>query len=142
VGHERTFLPYDLFQRLEQSGGGNANASMTPFGSSQAQRQTTPHQGGLDDSLASEEAGDNGTGSSGTESRTITMDRGDTLAGALEEAGISAEDASAAVAALTKVYDVRNLRAGESFELSYSTAQPEAGAPSTVFMNSPDAADA
>ena len=142
VGHERTFLPYDLFQRLVQSGGSTANASMTPFGSSQTQPQTTPQPGSLDDSLASEEAGDNGTQNSGIESRTITMDRGDTLAGALEDAGISAEDANAAVAALGKVYDVRNLRAGQSFELSYSTAQPEAGAPSTVFMNSPDAADA
>ena len=34
VGHERTFLPYDLFQRLVQTSGGTANASMTPFGSS------------------------------------------------------------------------------------------------------------
>ncbi len=139
VGHETTFLPYDLFQRLVRSSG-TANASFSPFASSQAKQQTPP-PGALDDSLAAEESGDTGPRNSGVETRTITMDRGDTLAGALEDAGISADDANAAVAALGKVFNSRSLRAGQSFELTYSTAQPEAGSPSSVFMNAPDAAD-
>jgi murein DD-endopeptidase MepM/ murein hydrolase activator NlpD len=137
VGHERTFLPYDLFQKLVQSGG-TANASFSPFGSSQTRHATPP--AGLDEPLAAERSGDTTDETSGIETRTITMDRGDTLAGALEDAGISGEDANAAVAALGKVYNSRSLRAGQSFELTYSTAQPERGAPSSVFMNAPGAA--
>ncbi|HVV64916.1 MAG TPA: M23 family metallopeptidase [Rhizomicrobium sp.] len=75
----------------------------------------------LDDALAAEESGD-AQETPGVESRTITMDRGDTLAGALEAAGISSDDANAAVAALEKVFKARSLRAGQSFDLTYSTA--------------------
>jgi murein DD-endopeptidase MepM/ murein hydrolase activator NlpD len=139
VGHETTFLPYDLFQKLVQSGG-TANASFSPFGSSQTKQATPPAGTKLDESLAAEQSGENADETSGIETRTITMDRGDTLAGALEDAGISADDANAAVAALGKVYNSRSLRAGQSFELTYSTAQPEPGSPSSVFMNAPGGA--
>jgi murein DD-endopeptidase MepM/ murein hydrolase activator NlpD len=140
VGHERTLLPYGLFQKLAQSGG-TTSASFSPFGSSHAKQAATPPSGTkLDESLAAEQSGDTTDETSGIETRTITMDRGDTLAGALEDAGISADDANAAVAALGKVYNSRSLRAGQSFDLTYSTAQPEPGAASSVFMNAPDAA--
>jgi murein DD-endopeptidase MepM/ murein hydrolase activator NlpD len=138
VGYQRTFLPYELFQRLAQSGG-TVEASFSPFASSpQPKAETPPARPKLDDALAAEEAGDDGNSGSGIETRTITMDRGDTLAGALEQAGIAADDANAAVAALGKVYNSRSLRAGQSFELSYATEKTEAGAPSSVFANAPD----
>ncbi len=70
----------------------------------------------------------------GIETRTITMDRGDTLAGLLEDAGISSDDANAAVAALGKVYNSRSVRAGQSFELTYSTdPQKASGGDSSDF---------
>jgi murein DD-endopeptidase MepM/ murein hydrolase activator NlpD len=75
----------------------------------------------LDEALAAERAGDDANEEPGVEVRTITMDRGDTLAGALEDSGISSDDANAAVAALGKVYNSRSLRAGQSFELTYAT---------------------
>lgn len=56
------------------------------------------------------------------ESRTITLDPGDTLAGALEDAGISAQDATGVVAALGKDFNPRGLKAGQSFALTYSIA--------------------
>ena len=58
----------------------------------------------------------------GFETRTVTLDSGDTLAGILEDVGISASDANAAIAALRDAYDPRALRAGQSFDITYSVA--------------------
>jgi murein DD-endopeptidase MepM/ murein hydrolase activator NlpD len=109
AGTQTTFLPYQLFQKLTHSSGNYA--SIAPFGSPSA-KPTAP--------LAQPEE-DTDDATSGIETRTITMDRGDTLAGLLEEAGISSDDANAAVAALGKVYNSRSVRAGQSFDLTYST---------------------
>jgi murein DD-endopeptidase MepM/ murein hydrolase activator NlpD len=60
------------------------------------------------------------------DTRTITMEKGDTLVGALTEAGVSQEDASAAVMAMHSVYDPRDVRAGETFDITFSTQPQEA----------------
>jgi murein DD-endopeptidase MepM/ murein hydrolase activator NlpD len=65
---------------------------------------------------------DNANPNPGVESRTVTLDAGDTLAGMLEDVGISAQDASAVVTAMGKDFDPRQLRAGQSFDLVYSVA--------------------
>ncbi|HWA29805.1 MAG TPA: M23 family metallopeptidase [Rhizomicrobium sp.] len=114
-----SLMPYELFLRLAKQTDGNANyASFAPLGSS---KQISPvHAEGatdLDYSLATERSG--ATEDSGVETRTITMDPGDTLVGALTDAGVSDDDANAAVVALAKVYDVRSLRAGQSFDLTF-----------------------
>ena len=116
-----TLLPYELFQRLAHSGRESSLASLNPFGSPAT--KSLPRNPGtrLDEALAAERAGDDANEEPGVEVRTITMDRGDTLAGALEDSGISSDDANAAVAALGKVYNSRSLRAGQSFELTYAT---------------------
>jgi len=116
TGHERTLLPYQLFQTLAKSAN---EASLNPFGTSTIQKPTAQTTS-LDQNLEDEEA-EGGNKTPGVETRTITMDRGDTLAGALEDAGISSNDANAAVAALGDVFNSRNLRAGQSFDLTYST---------------------
>jgi murein DD-endopeptidase MepM/ murein hydrolase activator NlpD len=123
TSHERTLLPYDLFLKLTRSGG-SSDASFSPI--PQAKRQQQP--GDLDNSLAQQQAGDDENATPGIETRTITLDRGDTLAGALEDAGISADDANAAVAALGKVFSARAMRAGQAFELTYSTEKPQPSA--------------
>ena len=107
---QTTFLPYQLFQKLTRSSGNYA--SIAPFAPSNA-KPTAP--------LTQPEQDTDDDATSGIETRTITMDRGDTLAGLLEDAGISSDDANAAVAALGKVYNSRSVRAGQSFELTYST---------------------
>jgi murein DD-endopeptidase MepM/ murein hydrolase activator NlpD len=106
---QTTFLPYQLFQKLTHSSGNYA--SIAPFSPPSAS-PTAPV-------IQSEEDTDDVT--AGIETRTITMDRGDTLAGLLEDSGISSDDANAAVVALGKVYNSRSVRAGQSFELTYST---------------------
>lgn len=73
---------------------------------------------------------DNANPNPGVESRTVTLDAGDTLAGMLEDVGISAQDANAVVAAMGKDFSPRQLKAGQSFDLVYSVATISAtGAP-------------
>ena len=67
----------------------------------------------------------------GVEQRTVTLDSGDTLAGMLEDVGISSQDANAVVAAMGKNFNPRQLKAGQSFDLTYSVSTIDAtgGAP-------------
>src|ERR1700712_2666343 len=73
---------------------------------------------------ASEPAGtaadnsDNANPNPGVENRTVTLDAGDTLAGMLEDVGISKQDANAVVTAMGKNFDPRALKAGQSFDLT------------------------
>jgi murein DD-endopeptidase MepM/ murein hydrolase activator NlpD len=111
-----TFLPYKLFTQLVQAGN-NLIA-----GSPDATRRVAPPPAQLDHALADEEAGDNGNTTPGIESRTLTLDSGDTLAGVLEDAGLSSDDTNAAILALAKVYDLRGARAGQSFTVTFESA--------------------
>lgn len=113
----RGFLPYRLFQELTQSG---SSAVFVP------DAQQTPS---LDRALAAERSR-----RPETETHSITLDAGDTLAGALQSAGISGDEAAAALAALTKVHSARSLRAGQVFDITYSTA-PAASSDADVSSN-------
>ena len=76
---------------------------------------------------------DNANPAPGVENRTVTLDAGDTLAGMLEDVGISREDANAVVAAMGKNFDPRALKAGQSFDITYSVATIDAtGVPRTA----------
>ncbi|MBU6298837.1 MAG: M23 family metallopeptidase [Alphaproteobacteria bacterium] len=129
-------LPYRLFQDLMQSSGGALYAALGTTGNVHARMETAaPTQ--LDNALAAEQASENQKPS--IETHTATLDDGDTLAGALEDAGISANDANAAISALAKVYNPRSLRAGQSFDLTYSAqADQSAGLPSNLSDTSSD----
>jgi murein DD-endopeptidase MepM/ murein hydrolase activator NlpD len=77
----------------------------------------------------------------GVEQRTVTLDSGDTLAGMLEDVGISREDANAVVVAMGRNFDPRQLKAGQSFDLTYSVSTidatggaPSQGAPKTTIV--------
>jgi len=122
AAHE--FLPYALFQELVKTGGGALYATLGTQGTDKTKTAAAaPNQ--ISDALAAEEA-DNANPNPGVETHTITLDSGDTLAGALEDSGISADDANAAITALAKVYNPRSLRAGQSFDLTFNTAkQPD-----------------
>ncbi len=99
------FLPYRLFQELTQSGSSAQSATAA---------KETPS---LNRTVAAERHQ-----RPGVETHSITLDAGDTLAGALQNAGISGDDASAALAALVKVHSARSLRAGQVFDITYSAA--------------------
>lgn len=106
----RSFLPYRLFQELTESGSNALLASMTPLP-------------GANQPAAIREAV-NPQPKSTVETHTVTLESGDTLAGLLEDTGISADDANAAIAALGKIHNARSLRAGQTFDVTYDTNPP------------------
>ena len=65
---------------------------------------------------------DHANGDPGVETRSVTLDSGDTLAGVLEDSGISAQDANGAVAALGKGFNPRALKAGVTNDVTYAVA--------------------
>ncbi|MEJ0025630.1 MAG: peptidoglycan DD-metalloendopeptidase family protein [Rhizomicrobium sp.] len=118
-----TFLPYRLFSDLVQAGNNLV--------SGQPARHVAPPPAQLDNALADEEAGD--TGAPAPETRTLTLDSGDTLVGLLEDAGVPKDDANGAVLALAKIYDLRDARAGQSFVATFEpVAQPAAPPPAAA----------
>jgi murein DD-endopeptidase MepM/ murein hydrolase activator NlpD len=96
-----TRLSYELFMQLVQAGD-----ALSGNGSTKSADQDA----------------DEANAAPGIETRTVTLDRGDTLAGAMEDAGVSSADANGAVAALGKDFDPRALKAGMTFDLTYSLA--------------------
>ncbi|MGH6827409.1 MAG: M23 family metallopeptidase [Rhizomicrobium sp.] len=99
-----THIPvaYELFMKLVEIGGANRFSAFIP--------QT------------SAPTGDEGWNSPATESRTVMLDRGDTLAGAMEDQGVSAADANAAVAAMGRDFNPHALKPGMTFDITYSLA--------------------
>jgi murein DD-endopeptidase MepM/ murein hydrolase activator NlpD len=122
---DRSLVPYQLFMKLVgHMGSQDANyASLAPTGPV-AQPPLANGSASLDDTLADENAG-NGDSDNGTDTRTVTLDRGQTLAAALTDAGVSQQDANSAVLALARVYDLRALKGGDSFDLSFTTVPQE-----------------
>jgi murein DD-endopeptidase MepM/ murein hydrolase activator NlpD len=94
--NSHALLPYQLFLKLTQ---GAADHARQLTGNTPAPDADNDHS---------------------VKTRTITLDSGDTLAAALANAGVSQSDAVAVVAALNNTYDPHNLRAGQSFDLSFS----------------------
>jgi murein DD-endopeptidase MepM/ murein hydrolase activator NlpD len=139
---DRSLMPYQLFMRLAShahSAGGYTYAAFGPtgdLGSTSAPTGAPPAS--LDNALANERAGIEDTGAE-TDTRTITLDRGDTLAGALTDAGVSNEDANGAVLAMAKVLDLRDMRAGESFDISFTTV-PDKPVTASITYTPPGAA--
>ncbi|MBS0471931.1 MAG: peptidoglycan DD-metalloendopeptidase family protein [Proteobacteria bacterium] len=117
-----TFLPYRLFSEL-------VSASSNLLGSRGEKEAAIQPPAPLDQNLADENAADDET--PGVETRTLTLDSGDTLAGVLNDAGVPGGDVSAAIAALDKVFDLRNARAGQSFTVTFESAPENATAPAT-----------
>ena len=119
AGRDHSLIPYELYLRLAGQSR-NANfAAIGPDGSFGNARGLAGQTGTqADNALAAEQAGaDNDN--AGIDTRKIAMDPGDTLKGALTDAGVSDGDANAAVIALARIYDLRSLRAGQSFTLSF-----------------------
>src|SRR5258708_15032548 len=104
-----TYLPYTLFTDLLHAG--NRFAATSPFSA----RQPSPSD--LDNALAAEDAEDGAT--AGIETRTLTLNSGDTFAGILQDAGVPKADANAPVTALAKVFDLRSAKAGQSVQVTF-----------------------
>ncbi len=123
-----TFLPYRLFTQLVAAG----DRLISGSGDNTASRAAPP-PAQPDHALADDEGGDNGNATPGIETRSITLESGDTLAGVLEDAGVPKDDTNAAILALTKVYELRSARAGQAFTLTFDVpAAPPPGQAATI----------
>ena len=113
TSRDRALMPYELFVQLAKGGDATYAAIAPSFTSGQniEKRGTS-----VDAALTAED--DNA--SSGIETHTITLEPGDTLMGALTDAGISATEAQAVITALSKAYDPRAIHAGQSFDLTFA----------------------
>ena len=118
----RSLMPYDLFLRLASQGGSD-HANYAAFGPSAIVASPTAPDSdsdfSMDGALSAEQAEDDDTPS---DTRTVTLDSGDTLVGALTAAGVTTADANAAVAAMAKVFSPRSIRARQSFDLTFEPA--------------------
>jgi murein DD-endopeptidase MepM/ murein hydrolase activator NlpD len=126
----RLLMPYELFQHLVAQTRGTDYAVVAPLGSitSAPATHVLPPATPLDESLAAESDQENAASGdqSGIDTREITLERGDTLPAALVSAGVSPQDAEAAVVALTKVFSLRSFKAGQTLQLTFAPApQPK-----------------
>jgi murein DD-endopeptidase MepM/ murein hydrolase activator NlpD len=101
----RTPVAYELFMKLVRAGGADQFAAFLP----QKGQTATGNE-------------DQDNAGPGEETRTVTLDKGDTLAGALEDQGISASDAAAAIAAMGKEFNPHTLKPGMTIDLTYAVA--------------------
>ncbi len=124
TSRDRALMPYQLFLQLTKSGEASY-ASMSPTFVPGSTRTKLVKQ--AEAPLTSED----GNISAGVETHTITLEQGDTLMGALVEAGLSANDAQSVITALSKAYDPRAIHAGQSFDLTFAAPPPSADAPSS-----------
>lgn len=63
------------------------------------------------------------------ENLTLTAERGESLAGMLENAGVSSEDAAAVADAIKPVYGSKKIRAGQQFKVTIGPAATDAAKP-------------
>ena len=114
----RNLLPYQLFQQLAHASR-ESYAALGPTGGIEPHEiDASGARHTLDETLGAERGGESPV-SGATDSHTITLDRGDTLANALEDAGASKDDANAAVLALGRVFNLRALKAGLTLTLTF-----------------------
>ena len=104
VRPNRTALPYELFLKLVRAGGAKQLAAIAP-------QFAPPDQDQQVNTMISD-----------VETRTLSLDPGDTLAGAMEDAGVSATDANAVIVALGKNFNPRQLKAGMALDITYNIA--------------------
>jgi murein DD-endopeptidase MepM/ murein hydrolase activator NlpD len=142
---DRSLMPYQLFLRLAAQGKpGAANyAAFAPTGGSagaNAAAQSAQSNAPLDNNLAAEDNSDQSNNPTpGVDAHTITLDSGETLAGVLTDAGATSADASAAVTALAKVYDPRQVRAGMTLQVTFAALKPQQAVAQITYSPPPGA---
>jgi murein DD-endopeptidase MepM/ murein hydrolase activator NlpD len=117
---EQAALPYDLLLRLTGLHALPAIAAEDPKEFYRAAGLITPDiTGPLDRVLAAERK----AAKPQTETRTLTVDHGDTIVSMLQDAGVSRVDAAAVVAAMKPLISPKNIRSGQTFEATFGSPE-------------------
>ena len=125
TSRSRLLMPYELFQRLASSAHGSNTAVVAPFAPiTAASEATTPPPATLNASIQTEGDSTEIPEAPANDVREATLERGDSLPNLLVETGVTPQDAIAAVRALAHAYDLRNIRAGQTFELNFAPPPP------------------
>jgi murein DD-endopeptidase MepM/ murein hydrolase activator NlpD len=125
TSRSRVLMPYELFQRLSGPVHAVDYAVVSPIAPVTAVPAAYPTaQASLNASLATDSDSAEIPASPANDVRDATLERGDSLPNLLMETGASPQDTIAAVRALARTYDLRNLRAGQSFELTFAPPPP------------------
>jgi len=136
---EQAALPYDLLLKVAGLGSIPAIAAEDPNQLYRAAGLISPEIAGpLDRMLAAERA----AAKPPIETRTLTVDRGDTIVGMLQDAGVSNEDAAAVVNAMKPVYSAKKIRSGQTFKATFGPPTNAAPAASAIPAAQQQPADA
>jgi len=127
MGSARSLMPYALFQRLSAAMPETNFATVSPLQAisySPTVQRALPSE--LDESLDAEQNGadDSSSETPGVDAHEVTLERGDTLPSVLVSAGATPADAEAAAVALSRVYDLRAIKAGEALQLTFAAPLP------------------
>ena len=140
LGRE-TSLSYALFQRLNEASRPRdvTYASLSPLAAitTNPLPESAPMAEPLDNPLAAEDS-DEVAGAS-SDSHTVTIEAGQTVAAALVAAGASQSDSNAAVIALAKVFNPRELRAGQALAVTFGPPEKIERAPIAQIYYAPPA---
>ena len=123
TSRSRLLMPYELFQRLSGQARGTDYAVVSPFGPTSAAARAVP-QTSFNASLSTDSDSAEIPAAPANDVREATLERGDSLPNLLVETGASPQDAISALRALAHTYDLRNIRAGQSFELTFAPPPP------------------
>lgn len=115
---EQAALPYDLLVRLTGLHSVPAIASENSKELYRAAGLISPGiTGPLDRLLAAERE----AAKPQLETRTLTVDHGDTIVSMLQDAGVSKMDAAAVVAAMKPLISAKSIRSGQTFKATFGT---------------------
>ena len=120
---EQAALPYDLLLRLT---GLHSVPGIASEDSTQLFRAAGLISPGLTGPLDRILAAERDAAKPPIETRTLTVDDGDTIIGMLQEAGVSNVDAAAVVDAMRPLYRPRNIRSGQTFKATFGKPTDDA----------------
>ena len=142
ASRDHGLMPYQLFLQLASKAGDTSHASLAPTMPGERDgRSVAGSSYSFDGALSAEEAGASAA-PAGIETHTVTLDSGDTLMGALTNAGLSAGEAQSVISELAKVYDPRSIHTGQSFDLTFAAAPPPPAASVTITLPNDGVSDA
>ena len=133
---EQAALPYDLLLKVAGLGSIPAIAAEDPNQLYRAAGLISPEIAGpLDRMLAAEHA----AAKPAIETRTLTVDRGNTIVGMLQDAGVSNQDAAAVINAMKPVYSAKKIRSGQTFKATFGPPNAAPAASETPAAQPADA---